>query len=174
MSAEVRLLQAGDADWMDAGFNEMGWAKPAGYFHSVVDAHVAGFISAWVASVGDDYAGHVKLVWPDRGGRTPPSSWPEVEDLAVISRMRRRGIASYLLDSAEAAAFGRYDIVRIGVGLHPGYRAAQRLYVLRGYVPDARGVTHNGRLVEEGETVPFDDDLVLHLEKRRPTSPGTA
>lgn len=29
------------------------------------------------------------------------------------------------------------DTVCLGVGLHSGYGAAQRMYVLRGYVPDA-------------------------------------
>lgn len=39
------------------------------------------------------------------------------------------------------------------------------MYVLRGYVPDARGVTYKNRCVVEGETLPFDDDLVLYLTK---------
>ena len=153
---------------MDSGFAEMGWSKPPGYFQSVVEAHSTGRISAWVASVDDMYAGHVKLVWPIGMAESgSPSSRPEIQDLAVIPRRRRRGVAALLLDAAESAGFERFPIVRIGVGLHPGYGAAQRLYVLRGYVPDGRGVTHRGRVVGEGETARFDDDLVLHLEKER-------
>jgi hypothetical protein len=71
-----------------------------------------------------------------------------------------------LVDLAERAAGDRADEVGIGVGLHPGYNAAQRMYVLRGYVPDARGVTYQDAFVADGQTVPFDDDLVLHLTKR--------
>jgi hypothetical protein len=36
---------------------------------------------------------------------------------------------------------------------------------LRGYVPDGRGVAHGAHFVQDGEMVPFDDDLVLHLTK---------
>ena len=44
----------------------------------------------------------------------------------------------------------RSGVVGIGVGLHPGYNAAQRLYVKRGYIPDARGITYRNRFVEAG------------------------
>jgi hypothetical protein len=56
-------------------------------------------------------------------------------------------------------------VVGIGVGLHPGYNVAQRLYVKRGYIPDGRGITYHNRYVEEGMKVVLDDDLVLHLTK---------
>jgi hypothetical protein len=39
------------------------------------------------------------------------------------------------------------------------------LYVKRGYVPDGLGVTYGDRFVQEGETLPFDDSLVLHFTK---------
>ena len=59
----------------------------------------------------------------------------------------------------------RSAIVGIGVGLHPGYGSAQRLYIKRGYIPDGRGVWYRNRLVEEGMQAMFDDNLVLHLTK---------
>jgi len=52
------------------------------------------------------------------------------------------------------------------VRLDPDYGAAQRMYALRGYVPDARGLTSHGAYVRWGETVTVDDDLVLFLGKR--------
>lgn len=33
----------------------------------------------------------------------------------------------------------------LGVGLHYGYGAAQRMYVKRGYIPDGSGVWFNGK-----------------------------
>ena len=51
--------------------------------------------------------------------------------------------------------------------IRDSYRAAQRLYVLRGYVPDGNGVYCRGRFPQEGEQVRLDDDLVLYLVKRR-------
>lgn len=47
-------------------------------------------------------------------------------------------------DYAQAAETS--DTVCLGVGLHSGYGAAQRMYVLRGYVPDGSGVWYEGRV----------------------------
>ena len=44
------------------------------------------------------------------------------------------------MDAAEALASEASDVVCIGVGMYPGYGAAQRLYVKRGYVPDGSGL----------------------------------
>jgi len=71
-----------------------------------------------------------------------------------------------LLDHAESEVARRSGVVGIGVGLHPGYNAAQRLYVKRGYLPDARGITYRDRFVEEGTCVVLDDELVMHLTKQ--------
>lgn len=50
--------------------------------------------------------------------------------------------------------------------LHPGYAAAQRMYVLRGYVPDAMPLTYGGGFVREGQEVILDDELILHLTRK--------
>ncbi len=95
----------------------------------------------------------------------------------MLAQFRRRGVASRLLDRAELEVSRRSRVAGIGFGLHPGYNAAQRLYVRRGYVPDGLGVTYDDRFVREGEVLPFDDSLVLHLtkdlaaEERSPTEP---
>jgi hypothetical protein len=91
---------------------------------------------------------------------------PEIQDLNVLPGFRRRGLATRLLDRAEEEISLRSSVAGIGVGLHPGYNQAQRLYVNRGYIPDGRGVTYRNRCVEEGMQVLLDDDLVLHLIKR--------
>jgi hypothetical protein len=40
------------------------------------------------------------------------------------------------------------------------------MYVLRGYVPDGKGIGYKDSYVEPGQTVVVDDDLVLCLAKR--------
>ena len=45
------------------------------------------------------------------------------------------------------------------------YRAAQRLYIRRGYIPDGHGITYKYRPIVVGQYVPIDDDLVLWLIK---------
>jgi hypothetical protein len=84
----------------------------------------------------------------------------------VLPRFRRRRIATLLVDEAEALIGTRSDSVGIGVGMYPDYGPAQRMYVLRGYVPDGRGLTYRDRPVAPMERVIVDDDLVLFFHKR--------
>lgn len=71
-----------------------------------------------------------------------------------------------MLDCAEALIRHKSPTAGIAVGLHEWYGPAQRLYVLRGYVPDGRGVTYRNQVVKAGQAVKVDDDLELHLTKR--------
>ncbi len=119
-----------------------------------------------------EFAGYVTLDWrspypPFRG-----AGIPEVHDLNVLPRFQRRGLGAALVRAAEDAARQRADVVGIGVGLGPDYGAAQRLYVRLGYVPDGRGVSYARRVVEPGERVVVDDDLVLHFTKRLAGEPA--
>jgi GNAT superfamily N-acetyltransferase len=118
--------------------------------------------------------GFGSLLWQSNYPPFRESGTPEIHDLNVAPQARRQGVASAILDLAEGVALRRHDRVGIGVGLHPGYRAAQRLYVLRGYVPDGNGVFWNGRFPSEGEPVLLDDALVLYLLKERDESRTSA
>lgn len=162
---DIRTLHRTDADALSAAFAAIGWKKPAEQFIRYVAEADSGTRTNWVATVDREMAGYVTLRWdPDYPG-IAGLGIPEIQDLNVLPQFRRRGIASALLDRAEGVAAPRSAVVAIGVGLHPGYNAAQVLYVRRGYVPDGLGVTHGDRFVQEGETLPFDDSLVLHFVK---------
>ena len=52
------------------------------------------------------------------------------------------------------------------VGLHSGYGSAQRMYAIRGYVPDGSGAWYNGRALEPGAACQNDDELVLYMSKK--------
>jgi GNAT superfamily N-acetyltransferase len=161
----IRTLLETDAVVLSAAFTAIGWSKPAEQFVRYAAEADAGTRTNWIATVNGEMAGYVTLRWdPDCPG-IRGLGIPEIQDLNVVPRFRRQGIASAMLDQAEAAAAERSEVVAIGVGLHPGYNAAQVLYVKRGYVPDGLGVTYGARFVEEGETLPFDDSLVLHFTK---------
>jgi GNAT superfamily N-acetyltransferase len=167
---DVRALVGADAVVLSAAFAAIGWDKPAEQFVRYVAEADAGSRTCWVAIADGEMAGYVTLRWDPEYSGIAGRGIPEIEDLNVLPRFRRRGIASALLDRAEGVAAGRSAVVAIGVGLHPGYNAAQVLYVERGYVPDGLGVTYGDRFVQEGETVPFDDSLVLHFTKSLDTT----
>ena len=69
------------------------------------------------------------------------------------------------MDEAERSIAQRTPVAGIGVGLSSGYGAAQGMYALRGYVPDGRGATLDGRPVRDGESVPVNG-LLIHMTKR--------
>ena len=90
---------------------------------------------------------------------------PEIQDFNVLPRFRRKGIGTRLMDEAEREVSERSSVVGIGVGMTPDYGAAQRLYVLRGYVPDGMGLAHEGRPVMRGDRITVDDGLVLYMTR---------
>jgi GNAT superfamily N-acetyltransferase len=162
---DIRALRSADASALSAAFTSIGWSKPAEKFVRYAAEADTGSRTNWVAIVHGEMAGYVTLRWdPDYSG-IAGLGIPEIQDLNVLPQFRRRGIASALLDRAEAEAARRSPVVAIGVGLHPGYNAAQVLYAKRGYIPDGLGVTYGDRFVKEGESLPFDNSLVLHFTK---------
>ena len=68
---------------------------------------------------------------------------PEINDFNVVRSYRRRGIGTALMDEAETLIRERSVEAGIGVGMYADYGPAQRMYVLRGYVPDGLGLTMN-------------------------------
>lgn len=165
MDIVIRSMIAGDSQWLQAGFEAMGWRKPDGYFAGCHEQQHAGRIEMLVAEAGGEYVGHVKLVWSPEYEELRKQGYPEIQDLSVLPAYRRQGVATQLLDRVAVLASSREKVVGIGVGLHPGYNSAQVLYVLRGYDPDGRGVTCYNEYVGEGQHVRMDDELVLHLAK---------
>ena len=167
-TVEVNLLQAADASVISAAFQAIGWNKPSSQYERYLAEQDRGTRVVLVAWSGGTFAGYVTLLW---NSDYPPMSnefISEIQDLNVLPHFRRNGIGSLLLDEAEHIASTRGLEVGIGVGLHPGYNAAQRLYVKRGYVPDGCGVTYQNEFIREGAVVVADDDLVLHFRKKLP------
>ncbi len=143
-----------------------GSNKPRDQYARYLVQQSRGEIVCFAATIDDEIAGYLKIVWDPTYPPYRDNGIPEIQDLNVLAQFRRRGTASRLLDRAEAEIATRSDVAGIGVGLHSGYNAAQRLYVLRGYVPDGLGVTYRNRPVHDREVVTFDDELVLHFTKR--------
>ncbi len=170
---QLRPLLERDAPVISNAFAELGWEKPMQQYLDYLSEQQQGIRECWVALHASELCGYVTLHWNPLYPGVAGKGIPEIQDLNVLPQYRRRGIATRLLDRAELSARARARAVAIGVGLHPGYNAAQRLYVRRGYVPDGLGVTHEDRFVQQGELVPFDDELVLHLTKEltRESSP---
>ncbi len=166
MSLFIRPLQQQDIEPIAAAFTAIGWNKPASQYARYLAEQEAGRRVILVALMDDIFAGYVTINWqPDY----PPfhaENIPEVQDFNVLPHFRRQGIGSRLMDEAETIIAQRSPIVGIGVGMYADYGTAQRMYVKRGYIPDGRGLFYGDHVVKPGESVPVDDDLVLHFTKK--------
>jgi GNAT superfamily N-acetyltransferase len=166
VSLQIRALHDSDPPAIAAAFQRIGWQKTEAQYRRYLEEQAAGRRVCWVAFVDRRFVGYVTLNWQPTYPPFAEGGIPEIQDLNVLPEFQRQGIATGLLDEAEALAGGRSSTVGIGVGLHPGYNAAQRLYGKRGYVPDGRGITYHDRFLQEGAQIVLDDELVLHLTKR--------
>ena len=161
----VALLQTADIPEIAAAFDALGWNKPAAQYERYLQEQHDDAREVLVARWDGAFAGYVTIVWRSVYEPFAAAAIPEVSDFNVLPYLRRRRIGSALMDEAERRIAARSRIAGIGVGLHHDYGAAQRLYVLRGYVPDAQGITAYGRRLNWGDDAKIDDDLVLWLTK---------
>jgi GNAT superfamily N-acetyltransferase len=164
-NVEIRFLNESDPEIISGTFKNVGWGKPVAQYQRYLAEQAAGSRLCFVATINRQFAGYVTVNWIPPYPFFAEQKIPEIQDLNVIPPFRNQGVGTRLLERAEEEVARRSSIVGIGVGLHPGYNVAQRLYVKRGYIPDGRGVTYRNRYVEEGTQVVLDDDLVLHLTK---------
>ena len=156
----LRALAAADPEPISAAFAAIGWNKPASTYENYLADQIAGRREVIVAELDGRFVGYVTLYWD------MPDGVPEVMDLNVLPEFRRRGFATQMMDEAERRAVARSPVVGIGVGMYPDYGPAQRMYVLRGYVPDGKGLICGTEPVFAGQLVEVDDDLILHFTKR--------
>jgi ribosomal protein S18 acetylase RimI-like enzyme len=161
---EIRRFAAQDVDAIAAAFES--WPKPRSLFERYLAEQGEGLKEVRVAWCEMRVCGYAAVVWQPDYPLFRENQIPEIQDLNVLPAFRARGIATRLLDAAEALIASRSPVAGIGVGLYADYGAAQRLYVKRGYIPDGRGASWRDRIVLGGETVVADDDLALHFTRR--------
>jgi len=162
---ELRQLLPSDVVDISAAFALLRWNKPASQYERYLDEAAQGVLTTIIARLDGLFVGYVTIKWESDYPPFRDAAVPEVRDLNVLPDFRHRRIGSRLMDEAEKLVMVRSRIAGIGVGFDPDYGAAQRLYVLRGYVPDANGGISHGTRVKWGDSVTVDDDLVLYLTK---------
>ena len=161
----IRLLEAEDIPNIVAAFEELGWDKTAEQYERYLLDQAFGERDVYIAFVNEEFAGYLTVCWKSSYEAFREKDIPEIVDFNVLPKFRRLGIGTQLMDIAEDAISNVSPVAGIGVGVDPDYGAAQRLYVLRGYVPDGRGLHQKDHYVKHGEQVIIDDDLALYLTK---------
>jgi GNAT superfamily N-acetyltransferase len=119
-----------------------------------------------IATGGSDVIGHAAIVWESNYAGFRSRGIPLVHQIVVAGPLRRRGVATLLMDAAEQLARHRgISTLGITVGLFDEYGPAQRLYGRRGYIPDGRGACQGQRPLRKGTQLTMDDDLIIWLTK---------
>ena len=162
----IRSLEQSDIQQMVRAFAAVGWDKPASQYERYYREQVDKVRDVYVAFLEGEFAGYLTICWTSSYEPFREARIPEIVDFNVLPKYRRQGIGTQLMDKAENEISKVSPIAGIGVGLTPDYGAAQRLYVLRGYVPDGRGLHHRGYYPMYGEKVTVDDSLALYLIKK--------
>ncbi len=168
MSLMIRTMESSDLELIYSSPVVTGSSRPAGLYDRYYEEQEKDQRVVLLAFYNGEFAGHVNIIWKSEYPSFAGQHIPEISDLIVLADLRRRGIATALVDKAERIIFRYFPAAGIGVGMYADYGPAQRMYVLRGYVPDRLGLMYRRKPVKPGQMVKVDDDLVLYLVKERP------
>jgi GNAT superfamily N-acetyltransferase len=162
----IRTLLQRDIQHIANAFQAIGWDKPAMLYQQYFCEQEAGQRTVLLAFKEDRFAGYLTINWQSDYLPFRAQNIPEIQDFNVLPQFQRRGIGTHLMDQAEQRIVRRSPTAGIGVGMYADYGAAQRLYVLRGYIPDGRGLVSMGDCVIPGSQITVDDGLILYFTKR--------
>ena len=161
----IRRLKSRDIPEIAQAFRELGWNKPASQYERYLSQQEVGVRNVYVAIVERQFAGYLTICWESSYEPFFIKSIPEIVDFNVLPRFRRMGIGTQLMDEAEREIARVSSVAGIGVGVTSDYGAAQRLYILRGYIPDGCGLHWRDHHVHYREEIRVDDDLALYFTK---------
>ncbi|HEU4745391.1 MAG TPA: GNAT family N-acetyltransferase [Anaerolineales bacterium] len=163
--SSIRPLEINDIPEIAKAFKELGWNKPASQYERYLAQQELGVRDVYVAFVDGQFAGYLTICWESSYRPFLVNSIPEIVDFNVLPKFRRMRIGTQLMDKAESEIAKVSPVAGIGVGMTGDYGAAQKLYILRGYIPDGRGLHWRDHHVHYREDVTVDDDLALYLTK---------
>jgi GNAT superfamily N-acetyltransferase len=150
---------------MVKAFEELGWHKPQSLYERYWMEQTLQTRAVYVAFAEDAFAGYLTICWASTYEPFRKRKIPEIVDFNVLPKFRRMGIGTRLMELVESEIARVSPLAGIGVGMSPDYGAAQRLYVLRGYIPDGLGLHWKNHHVQFREVIRVDDDLALYFTK---------
>lgn len=162
----IRRLTSRDCQIISQSFQQQGWNKPPEQYQNYLIQQNRGEREVLIAELENEFAGYLTILWQSKYPPFRENNVPEINDFNVLIKFRKCGVGAALMDAAESLVAKKTETVGIGVGLTFDYGAAQRLYVKRGYVPDGRGVSQNGKILKYGDKITINDDLTMWLAKQ--------
>lgn len=165
LNIQIRNMIKSDIINFNKEFKLQGWEKPISLFEKYYEEQENGIRRVFLACNDKQVLGYATLIPNDENGPFANKKIPTLRDFNVLEKYQNKGIGTALLDKIEDTVKEYSKSICLGVGLHPGYGSAQRMYIKRGYIPDGSGVWYNNMLLEQNAQCRNDDDLVLYLIK---------
>jgi GNAT superfamily N-acetyltransferase len=162
---EMQSLNESHIECILNSFTEEGIKREAGYFTRCLQECRENKRISLVALFDGEFAGYLHVIFESKYPYFTQNSIPEINDLIVIPKFRRKGAATMLIRRAESIVSQKYSKIGLGVGLYKDYGQAQRRYFSLGYIPDGNGIIYDNKEVPPGSTVFVDDDLLIYLYK---------
>ena len=166
VEADIRLFDQPDIPEITGAFEELGWEKPASQYERYLREQLFKIRVMYIGRVEAEFSGYLTICWQSSYRSFRERNIPEIMDFNVLPKFRRLGIGTQLMDKAETEIAKVSPVAGIGVGMTSDYGEAQRLYVLRGYVPDGNGLYYRGHPIQYGKAIQADDNLALYLTKK--------
>jgi len=148
MNLQIKQLQNQDTDIIASAFDEINWHKPVTQYRRYFSEQKNGKRLVIVAWYNKKFAGYLTIVWQSKYPAFKKSHTPEIVDLNVLPKYQQRKIGTTLMNEAEKIIAKKSKTAGIGVGLAPGYEAAQVMYARRGYTPDGLGLTYKNKYLK--------------------------
>ena len=163
-TSSIRKMQESDIKNLSRGFISQGWSSREEILTRYFKEQESGEREVLVAEVEGAVAGYITILPSAKHGPFA-EVYPELSDFNVFEPFRNQGIGNQLLEEAEKRVNLVSIKVSLGVGLHSGYGAAQRLYIKRGYIPDGTGVWYQNYQPAMNAVCEDIGELVLYLSK---------
>ena len=163
-TCSIRKMQESDIKDLSRGFISQGWPGREEILARYFLEQESGEREVLVAEIDGAVAGYVTILPSAKHGPFA-EVYPELSDFNVFEPFRNQGIGNQLLEEAEKRVKLVSIKVSLGVGLHSGYGAAQRLYIKRGYIPDGTGVWYQNHQPAMNAVCEDIGELVLYLSK---------
>ena len=160
----IRKMQESDIKDLSRGFISQGWPGREEILARYFLEEESGEREVLVAEIDGAVAGYVTILPSAKHGPFA-EVYPELSDFNVFEPFRNQGVGNQLLEEAEKRVKLVSIKVSLGVGLHSGYGAAQRLYIKRGYIPDGTGVWYQNHQPAMNAVCEDIGELVLYLSK---------
>ena len=163
-TCSIRKMQESDIQELSRGFISQGWPSREEILTRYFKEQESGEREVLVAEVEGAVAGYITILPSAKHGPFA-EVYPELSDFNVFEPFRNQGVGNQLLEEAEKRVKLVSIKVSLGVGLHSGYGAAQRLYIKRGYIPDGTGVWYQNHQPAMNAVCEDIGELILYLSK---------